>query len=184
MLLKNKDFLISKFNTLWPDQSLSPTYKEVQSRNSTLFNAIINRFGSYSSFLRRLKRPIPKNKSFTNISSKCSNRHHHTGWSTLEEKVWSVLVYLGVATDFVHNCPFPSPSNHHYRLDFYNIDYNLCLEVDGLFHKILPSQKARDNRRDEYLESCGIFTLRLSGDDISNPNFIQNLQSFLCHHYD
>lgn len=188
MITDRREFIIGKFNTKWSNKQTSPTYREVKAKDPELFNAIIRRFNGYKSFIRYLGRPMPKStsrdKSFAKIASKCSNEHHKIGWSNLEIQLWASLVYLDIHTDFIHNFPFPSPKGRYYKLDFYNIEHNLCIEVDGMFHSAIPQQKSHDEFRDRYLKSCGVTILRLSGNDIVNQDFIQNLKSFLYrHHY-
>lgn len=52
---------------------------------------------------------------------------------------------------------------HRYILDFYCHAAALALEIDGDVHK---THHEYDKFRDEFLENCGITTLRFSNDEI------------------
>lgn len=52
-----------------------------------------------------------------------------------------------------------------YILDFYCSKKNLAIEIDGSSHKY---KKDEDRFRDDFLESCGIKTLRFSNDEVFN----------------
>jgi very-short-patch-repair endonuclease len=51
-----------------------------------------------------------------------------------------------------------------YILDFYCVEARLCVEVDGEHHRV---QAAADARRDAFLRSQGVETLRYSASEVT-----------------
>jgi very-short-patch-repair endonuclease len=55
-----------------------------------------------------------------------------------------------------------------YEIDFYLINFKICLEVLGVYWHTLPEVSARDKIKFEYLRSQGYRTLYYWEDDIFN----------------
>jgi len=77
-----------------------------------------------------------------------------------ERRLWSVLKGRPEDLKFRRQHPFGP-----YTLDFFCHEAALAVEVDGLAHE-LGTNPQRDVRRDTYLESEGIRTLRFRALDI------------------
>ena len=60
------------------------------------------------------------------------------------------------------------------RFDFYLIEYNICIEFDGIQHHE-PKTKMRDKIKDEYCKNNNIQLIRIS--EITD---IKNKLNFLC----
>lgn len=134
------------------------------------------KFNGYRAFLRSIKRTMPKTsrkeRAFIRYSSQVSRRYYVNCWSSLEEFVFAILAYLGEHGNFIHNFPFPSPKGSFYKLDFYDFERGLIIEVDGVFHTALPTQKIRDQERDKHLESYWNTILHVTSKDFKEPGFV------------
>lgn len=72
-----------------------------------------------------------------------------------EVRLWAVLRRRALDVKFRHQHPIGP-----YSLDFYAPALKLCIEVDGLAHG-MGTHPERDERRDAWLASKGIRTLRI-----------------------
>ena len=62
------------------------------------------------------------------------------------------------------------PEKHYafnYKPDFVNLEYKLCIEVDGNSHQTILG-KQRDRKKEECLEMIGFTTIRFSNKDVLN----------------
>lgn len=66
--------------------------------------------------------------------------------------------------------------NNQYILDFFLPDYNVCVEIDGGYHK-RKEQREKDKKRDILLTRCGIKVFRFTNKDILN--FTGKVQRFV-----
>jgi hypothetical protein len=169
--------LEEKFNLLFPEKK-TPHYATVKKKDPLLYEKIMLRYNGYRSFLRAIKRPMPKTsrreRAFIKYSSEVSRRYYLNCWSSLEETTFAVLALLGEEASFIHNFPFPSPKGSFYKLDFYDFERMLILEVDGVFHTALPNQKARDEEKDKYLRSFGNRVLRLTSANFKDLRYLRD----------
>lgn len=181
MLTNAKEYLIAKFKARWPYET--PHYKSVKRVDNKLFEAIMEQFGGYRAFLRRIGRPMPKTnareEAFIRYSSMVSRWYHVNKWSSLEEYAWAVLEYLDLNNTFIHNFPFPSPKGSYYKLDFFNPWLKARIAIDGVFHQALPRQARLDEAKDAYLEQFGIKTLHLTGRDLHEADLVSTIVRFV-----
>ena len=68
--------------------------------------------------------------------------------------------------------------SHIYFLDFYFWKANLCVEIDGSVHDE-AKRKAKDQKRDSVLQGMGIRTLRFRNWQITKPDSLKNIISYL-----
>lgn len=184
-----RKWLIQNFNKYYPKTKRTPKHQTVKKEHSYLYDNIIKRFNGYRSFLRAAKRKMPptsaKERAFIKYSSNVSRRYFENEWSSLEERAFWALGVLGEEDRFIHNCPFPSPSGHMYKLDFFDIDRKIVIEVDGVYHTALPTQKEKDNEKDAYLEKFGIRVLRLDSNDFKDLRTIHaKISQFIMEKYE
>jgi very-short-patch-repair endonuclease len=93
----------------------------------------------------------------------------YTGRTESEKKAALILRKLNIT--FEPQCFFfDSISKKSYFLDFYLLDKNIALEVDGGYHEL---NKNYDKERDTFFSSIGIKTIRIKNSDIT----IANIQS-------
>ena len=59
--------------------------------------------------------------------------------------------------------------------DFYLPKYNLVIEIDGLYHKYVKSQRIRDNIKDRFYISRGKNILRLTNEQLDSFNVLMLL---------
>jgi len=170
--------IIGDFSRRYPRNKPTPHFSKVKKEYPKLFVCIMDRFGGYRSFLRRIKRPMPKTsakeRAFIRYSSNVSLNYYKNNWSSLEELAWCFLINLGLEDFFIHNCPFPSPSGSFYKLDFFSILFKLHISVDGVFHSAIPKQKERDEEKDKYLAKYNIKTIHLTSSDFKDWLLCQN----------
>jgi very-short-patch-repair endonuclease len=106
-------------------------------------------------------------------SRKCMKAHFWSGGETsIEFKVRSALTELGVA--FI-----PEYRVRRFQIDFFLPDYSIAVEADGTHWHSFAVIKDRDARRDKYLASIGIKTIRLSEDEINHGRSLQRLSEEL-----
>jgi len=86
-----------------------------------------------------------------------------------EEKLWSALRMKQI-DGYKFRCQHPL---YRYILDFYCHGKRLAIEVDGKVH---DSQQEYDRYRDEFLQSIGIYTLRIKNEDVlNNIEFVKEM---------
>ena len=169
--------VIEDFNSSFPPSKPTPHHSTVKKRRPDLYDFIMKKYNGYRAFLRIAKRKMPrtsrKERAFIKYSSNDSRHYYENCWSNLEELTFMVLVDLGEEDNFIHNCLFPSPSGHFYQIDFFDPFRVLFIEVDGVYHTALPSQRAKDIERDVYLSRYGR-VLRLASKDFSDLKEMKN----------
>ncbi len=74
-----------------------------------------------------------------------------------ESALWAILKPLGFWAQWPIYGTTKNGGKWQYVLDFYHIDFKLCVEVDGGVH---ARTKGRDRRRDTRLTGEGIRTMR------------------------
>jgi very-short-patch-repair endonuclease len=76
-----------------------------------------------------------------------------------------------------------NPYNSFYMLDYYippqKDCYPICIELDGIHHLIDESQFHRDRLRDEYLDTLGIDTIRVSNTVMLNVKYHKGLRKII-----
>jgi very-short-patch-repair endonuclease len=77
-----------------------------------------------------------------------------------ERRLWNMLRLRPDGFKFRRQHPID-----YYTLDFYCYEAALCVEVDGFAHE-LGSNPQRDGRRDDWLASQGVATLRIAARDV------------------
>ncbi|MEO6255711.1 MAG: endonuclease domain-containing protein [Sphingomicrobium sp.] len=77
-----------------------------------------------------------------------------------ERRLWNVLRLRPGGFKFRRQHPFGP-----YILDFFCYESALCVEIDGMSHE-MGSNPERDRRRDDWLISQGIRTLRIRATDV------------------
>lgn len=78
-----------------------------------------------------------------------------------EEHLWSALRMKQIG-GYKFRCQHPL---YRYVLDFYCHEKRLAIEIDGKIH---DSRQEYDKYRDEFLQSIGIYTLRIKDEDVLN----------------
>ena len=168
--------IIGDFSRRYPRNKPTPHFSKVKKEYPKLFVCIMDRFGGYRSFLRRIKRPMPrtsaKERAFIRYSSNVSLNYFKNNWSSLEELTWCILEYLDMEEIFVHNFSFPSPKGSYYKIDFFSLDLLARIEVDGIFHSAIPKQAERDKEKDDYFSKFGIVTLHLTSEDFKDLRIV------------
>ena len=107
-------------------------------------------------------------------SRKCMKVHFWSGGETsIEAKVRTALTELGIAF-------FPEYRMGLFQIDFFLPEYNAAVEADGAHWHHPSRNKGRDGRRDLFLASRGIRTLRLSEDEINHGRSLQRISEFLA----
>ena len=95
-----------------------------------------------------------------------------------ERAMWDILKPLGFWAQWPIFGATKNGGRWQYVLDFYHMDLNLCVEVDGGIHK---RQKGRDRRRDTRLKGEGIRTFRWTNREVlRDPEVVE--QSNYSHH--
>ena len=77
-----------------------------------------------------------------------------------ERRLWNVLRRRPAGFKFRRQHPIG-----YYMLDFFCYEAALCVEIDGIAHE-LGSNPQRDVRRDDWLASQGVHTLRIAARDV------------------
>jgi len=172
-----KRLLIEDFNSSFPISKPTPHHSTVKKIRPDLYEFIMKKYNGYRAFLRTANRKMPrtsrKERAFIKYSSNVSRHYFENCWSNPEELTFAVLVLLGEEDNFIHNCLFPSPSGHFYRIDFFDPFRILFIEVDGVYHTALPSQRLKDIERDIYLSKYGR-VLRLNSADFNDLKRMRN----------
>ena len=85
-------------------------------------------------------------------------RNLRNGTNVSERIVWEFLRKQRTGHAFRRQYPV-----YEYVLDFYCPQTKVCVEVDGEQHS---ERRWQDERRDQFLESIGILTIRIPSQDI------------------
>ena len=84
---------------------------------------------------------------------------------------------------YIRQFVLDNPYNSFYILDYYIPPqkgcYPICIELDGIHHLIDESQFHRDRLRDEYLDSLGVTTIRVSNVVILNVKYHKGLRKII-----
>ena len=105
-------------------------------------------------------------KNFARANRKAGNLAEALLWSELKNK------HLGVS--FTRQKPIGN-----YIADFYCLEKNLVLEIDGSSHE---DRYKYDKARDRYMESLGIRVLRLEDRDVRHD--MENVLRWIKHNID
>jgi len=77
-----------------------------------------------------------------------------------ERRLWNVLRLRPSGFKFRRQHPLGA-----YTLDFFCYEAALCIEIDGFAHE-LGSNPQRDGRRDDWMASQGVHTLRIAATEV------------------
>lgn len=80
--------------------------------------------------------------------------------SPIERRLYDALTYRGYSVTPQVHCG-------KYRIDLALVGYGLAIECDGKAYHSSPSQKARDRRKDVYLNANGWNVRRFTGSEIN-----------------
>jgi very-short-patch-repair endonuclease len=100
------------------------------------------------------------------VDMACENRR---AYNLSEALLWNELKQRKLGVSFTKQKPIGK-----YIADFYCAEKNLVIEVDGYSH---DDKYEYDKERDEYMESLGIFVLRISDSDVKKD--IRNVLSWI-----
>lgn len=108
----------------------------------------------------------------------CSRRckAHYHGETAIERDVRLALTTLGIPFKQEH------PVGRRYCVDFYLFQHAIALEVDGVYwHK---DKADHDTKRDTYLASKGITTVRISDAELKQADALTLVHNKVGHHID
>lgn len=67
------------------------------------------------------------------------------------------------------------------QVDFYLPQAKLVIEIDGQQHKFDEATRVSDSSRDNFLESKGITTIRISTKELQNGSYVSKIETILNH---